>query len=1109
MATYVPGSEQYLPDIKPFTPDYKFLSAVLDTRQDKYNTNWQATNDVYNKVVYAGLSRADTNEQREQYVNNLAPSLEKIAGMDLSLAQNAESAKAVFAPFFEDKLIVKDMVYTAGYRKEMDYANRLLASNDRSQRERHWGPGVKALQYKMEDFVNGTADQALNASLPKYVEDADLFETAQQILSEMKPPLKMKVTRAKRNPDGSIDPMWNIEQQNGDLVVGPALQYIQNTLQDDPRVQRAYQTQSYVQSRDFAAEGIAAGNFASIQEGQQAWAAETISRVEALNASRVPKAQAQVKELKNINLRWGDYQKTNGIIPGSDDDKLMKEQLSAYEAVKAKLSNEMQVQDLLKQPIPEGSDATLNRAYQLLMGANMMGDMEKAAQNYSMREFEAINVETPYSKFKYDMTKQNARARDARKLMLDREAIRDKNQRQLAKEKGELMFDGKGNPLAGYFDGENTRAGDSSTLGYKLDKDGNIDPNFNVVLNGTTLPYNNLKDKITAEEVGLITQSLLLLNPEGEDGNQNYSIDIPTDDPNVTNQETGDIDYIKRVLLDKDDKGNFKNIKAVNKLYKDYSGQILNTEQIKADYPSLVSSKGYRDLFGSVTGLDQKTNNLEQSLLGAYRIQKETYDATKLLSLGDENVKGFMDNGMPDIWEEDDQGNPVPLTEEQYVKKVLSLVEEGVITNYNSSNWDTNTNKNYLKPAAAKEEFLNFIDTEVVRPNGTIGRETKQVISESPLPEARLSRPYSSIMFTDKTGKQVRATDRDQLDPATTRRVQEVDVRSVTNEAKEAYKGLYEKMNQGLTNSLGDGETYKTATLQSVLSGAGNTVGDLASNPTYIASIDPKAPNAAGNRMAADLFSQIDALERQGIKPMFIQGSLNDVEGEIKGDGSGLYQRVLEMYKADLRSYVNNPKSPNSPSSSPRATIEYMPVYGATDDGEKTTAGYRIKFNADWLASKIEGGSDPSKQYGALKSSDFESLSNGISVVYEQKDDISPRSNMRVLDYSSPVLSGIAANPNGYYQPPAPIDENGDKAGTYRFVKISDQEYMLNWSFMNYQEGGNFVKGPTLSSRIFVNSTGPARTLDKEELKIKNIFAKKGAANKRSKDKDVAVNGKK
>ena len=101
MATYVPGSETYLPDIKPFTPDYKFLSAVLDVRQDKYNTNWQATNNAYNKIVYADMSREDTNEQREQYVSNLTPALEKISGMDLSLAQNAQSAKAVFAPFFE------------------------------------------------------------------------------------------------------------------------------------------------------------------------------------------------------------------------------------------------------------------------------------------------------------------------------------------------------------------------------------------------------------------------------------------------------------------------------------------------------------------------------------------------------------------------------------------------------------------------------------------------------------------------------------------------------------------------------------------------------------------------------------------------------------------------------------------------------------------------------------------------------------------------------------------------------------------------------------------------------------------------------------------------
>ena len=46
MATYIKGSKSYVPDIKPLTPDYKFLSAVLETRTDKYDANLKATNDI-------------------------------------------------------------------------------------------------------------------------------------------------------------------------------------------------------------------------------------------------------------------------------------------------------------------------------------------------------------------------------------------------------------------------------------------------------------------------------------------------------------------------------------------------------------------------------------------------------------------------------------------------------------------------------------------------------------------------------------------------------------------------------------------------------------------------------------------------------------------------------------------------------------------------------------------------------------------------------------------------------------------------------------------------------------------------------------------------------
>ena len=178
MATYIPGVGSYLPDFRPFTPDYKFLSNVLDTKTNRYNTNYKAINDLYSKVVYGDLSRGDTQEMRDQYAENLGPKLQQISGMDLSVMQNAQAAQSIFKPFFEDDLIVKDLVTTRHYKNEMSYANMLQNSPDREQREMYWTTGIQKMKYQMEDFINASQDQALNMAVPKYTPDADLYEMA-------------------------------------------------------------------------------------------------------------------------------------------------------------------------------------------------------------------------------------------------------------------------------------------------------------------------------------------------------------------------------------------------------------------------------------------------------------------------------------------------------------------------------------------------------------------------------------------------------------------------------------------------------------------------------------------------------------------------------------------------------------------------------------------------------------------------------------------------------------------------------------------------------------------------------------------------------------------
>ena len=98
MATYIKGEKNFYPEIKPFTPDYKFLSAALDAREAKYNAGWKATNDLYSRV-YSDLSRADNQEFQRQFIEKLEPELSKISGLDLSLMRNVDAAKGVFAPF--------------------------------------------------------------------------------------------------------------------------------------------------------------------------------------------------------------------------------------------------------------------------------------------------------------------------------------------------------------------------------------------------------------------------------------------------------------------------------------------------------------------------------------------------------------------------------------------------------------------------------------------------------------------------------------------------------------------------------------------------------------------------------------------------------------------------------------------------------------------------------------------------------------------------------------------------------------------------------------------------------------------------------------------------
>ena len=119
-----------------------------------------------------------------------------------------------------------------------------------------------------------------------------------------------------------------------------------------------------------------AGQFTTVEQGQQTWADETISRINALNQQKTKETIREVKKLDDANVRWSNYQANNGVVPGSDEAEAIEEQLSVAEQTQQALDDMLNINQEARTP-SKSVQGSLNKAYNLLMNYNIMDDMQK------------------------------------------------------------------------------------------------------------------------------------------------------------------------------------------------------------------------------------------------------------------------------------------------------------------------------------------------------------------------------------------------------------------------------------------------------------------------------------------------------------------------------------------------------------------------------------------------------------------------------------------------------------------------------------------------------------------------------------------------------------
>ena len=431
MATYVPNVNPYLPNVKAFTPDYKFLTDTLQQRQTKYDTNYKQLNNAYSKIMYAGLSRQDTKEARDQFVNNLQPELEKISGLDLSLGQNVRAAQAVFQPFYDNDLVVKDMVMTKDFENKMAYAQQLASSTNEEESDRYWDEGVQLLKYKMDDFINASQDEALATQLPSYIENPRLYKRAMDYFN--KQGYKVKYDRLSPGND------FIITDTNGKNITSTALADLKMRFQNNDVIKKGYYAKSYVDSRNFANNQMKSGNVSSIAEGILKYNTGTLQTYKAQNEMQVVKYNEQITTLNSQLESINDQLKGQAVKPGSATDnniKLLENQIQGLE-----MQKEMAIKTATKADnmLSSGNAKMINQgAYNVQMQSNIDKDLRMAANNYSMltaeRTIKVNQAELQRRNEVHDVKMSNMRFKqDARlkEIETEQQAIREENKIKL------------------------------------------------------------------------------------------------------------------------------------------------------------------------------------------------------------------------------------------------------------------------------------------------------------------------------------------------------------------------------------------------------------------------------------------------------------------------------------------------------------------------------------------------------------------------------------------------------------------------------------------------------------------------------------------------------
>lgn len=198
MANFVPNDVNPIATIKPWSPDWSFLSQVYGVTQARFDKGFNQVKSLYNSVLNSPLTNGENQKFRQDMFEKIQASLRDVSALDLSDPTNVMRAQSLLDPITDDKEIAYDMYFTKYQGNQKSIMDQYKNSTDAKIRAQYSDYSKLDLMFAEDDLRKAKrGDGSITSVQPR---DFTPFEDINEYLSAAAKDAKLQVKFA--SPDG-------------------------------------------------------------------------------------------------------------------------------------------------------------------------------------------------------------------------------------------------------------------------------------------------------------------------------------------------------------------------------------------------------------------------------------------------------------------------------------------------------------------------------------------------------------------------------------------------------------------------------------------------------------------------------------------------------------------------------------------------------------------------------------------------------------------------------------------------------------------------------------------------------------------------------------------